>query len=116
MLVENLDSKIEEFVDVEDCRLFKFPFDAKEGAKVTLYALKMLKFYELLSSSENSCVATDSVFNIMESNKEHFSRTVFRKTVENSGGFAENDPMKIAFDGKSKCSVLLCSSVANNSS
>ena len=100
LLVENLDAQVDEFVDVEDCRLFKFPFNTKADAKVTLYALKMLKFYPLLSSSEKPCVATDSIFNVMESNTEHFSRTVFRKTVENSGGFAENDPMKIAFADK----------------
>ena len=77
---------MDDFIEVEKCRLFKFSFNTSVDAKVTLYTLKMLKFFPLLSSSDNPCVAADSIFNIMEANKDHFL-----KTVENSQGFTEND-------------------------
>ena len=84
MLVENGDFKEAEYTEIENCRLFKFPFKAISGAKVTLYAFKMLQFYTLLSSSDTngSCVATDSVFNIMQSNRSYFER----KKVRNKNG------------------------------
>ena len=84
MLVESGDFKESEYTEIEKCRLFKFPFKAVAGAKVTLYAFKMLKFYSLLSSNDTngSCVATDSVFNIMQSNRSYFER----KKVRNKSG------------------------------
>ena len=72
LLVDTSGKEVEESVDVESCRLFNFSFNASADATVTLYALKMLKFHALLSSTENKCVAADSIFNVMESNKDHF--------------------------------------------
>ena len=94
---------MEEFVDIEGCRLFKFAFGASGDATVTLYALKMLKYHPLLSSTDNKCVAADSIFNVMEANRDYFL-----KQVDNSRGFNENDPMRIAFKDKQNCSVLVC--------
>ena len=38
---------MEEFTDVQGCRLMKFPISS-ENSKVSLYTLKMLKFHQLL--------------------------------------------------------------------
>lgn len=84
--------------------MYLHPFAKLEGAKVSLYALKMLKFFKLLTGSDFPCVAPDSVFNIMQAHRWHFEKN------EGNGEEAENDPVRLAFPSKETCTVLICSS------
>ena len=79
LIDESSSGDMDEFIDVQGSRLFKFPFSSgsgkqQESAKgLSLHTLKMLKFHKLLSS-ENACVASDSAFEIIEARTEQFTK------------------------------------------
>ena len=72
----------------------------------------MLKFFSLLSGSDNPCVAPDSFYNLMQANREHFEKD----DDGNGDDDAENDPVRKAFPDKEICTVLICSSSKNATS
>ena len=72
----------------------------------------MLKFFSLLSGSDNPCVAPDSFYNLMQANREHFEKD----DDGNGDDDAENDPVRKAFPDKEVCTVLICSSSKNATS
>ena len=53
-------------------KLYGFPFKPNEENEVTLYTMKMLKFFKLLSSNESKCVYYDSEFQVIRPQKEAF--------------------------------------------
>ena len=59
--------------DMNNAKIFTFPLNSQNGGDVTLYCLKMQRFFPLLSSSEeDSPVGYDCDFEVMDSNRKIF--------------------------------------------
>ena len=121
MNIDEGSPQCDESKEVEGFRLFQFPFTAssKDGFRVAIYALKMLKFFSLLPSAQNRCVAPDSVFNVMQANRWNFEKDGGKVSDKNGGASIEesdNDQVRIAFPDQETCTVLICSSLKNDAS
>lgn len=69
MLIDNASTLEPEFIERGEAKIYSFPFNKKdEDGEVSLYCLKMSKFYKLLSNKDaeaGGSISHDSYFYIM---------------------------------------------------
>ena len=89
----------------------------KHGHKSSIWIYKLKKFYELVNSDEEKCVATDSQISLFRASKELLSINAdgeVHKSLDENIGLAEK--IKMEEEGESKkdfARVILLSSMEN---
>lgn len=98
-----------DYMERQGCKLYAFPYqENKSNSLITLSILKAGKVYDLLTSTEDKCVAYDSYFTVVRAN-----RSVFEKEKDNFGEQSEdsdNDEVRQAFKEKDYVKCIVCTS------